>query len=288
MADESGLSPFAFACSGGLVLDQSTFEMQPGMALELQNFEPDIKGGYRRISGYAKWNSNIVPQDASASEKVLMSAYFNGKVIAARGGKIHEAGKTGSWTQIDTGRTSAGKYTHFSYNLAGTDFIVWADGANNATKYDGTTVTDLNATGAPANPKFVVGFKDALFFAGMSATPQAITFTAPFTDRYFSTANGAGTINVDSNITGLFPFRDQLFIFCEERIFKLVGNTQADFQVLPVTREIGCVNGLLFRKLVVTLSSLVLMDCVLLLVQKRLVTLNLVQLADKYNQDLRD
>ena len=88
MADESGLNPFVFAWSGGLVLDLSTFDMQPGMALELQNFEPDIKGGYRRISGYAKWNSNIVPQDASASEKVLMSASFTGPVSAARGTKI--------------------------------------------------------------------------------------------------------------------------------------------------------------------------------------------------------
>jgi hypothetical protein len=243
MADESGLSPYVFACEGGLVLDQSTFAMQPGMALELQNFEPDIRGGYRRISGYEKWNSNIVPQDASDTEKVLMCAYFGGKVIAARGGKIHEAGKTGSWTQIDTGRTNAEKYTHFRYNLGGTDYIVWADGANNATKYDGTTVTDLNATGAPSDPAFVVGHKDALFFAGMSSTPQAVTFTAPFTDDDFSTANGAGTINVDSPITGLFPFRDQLFIFCEERIFKLVGNTIADFVLQPVTREIGCING---------------------------------------------
>ena len=63
MADEAQLSPYVFACQGGLVLDQSTFAMQPGMALELQNFEPDIRGGYRRISGYAKWNTNIVPQD---------------------------------------------------------------------------------------------------------------------------------------------------------------------------------------------------------------------------------
>ena len=243
MADESGLSPYVFACEGGLVLDQSTFSMQPGMALELQNFEPDIRGGYRRINGYAKWNANIVPQDTSDTEKVLMCAYFNDKVIAARGTKIHEAGKTGSWTQIDSGRTSAGKYTHFRYNLGGTDYIVWADGANNATKYDGTTVTDLNATGAPSDPQYVVGFKDALFFAGMSSTPQAITFTAPFTDDDFSTANGAGTINVDSTITGLFPFRDQLYIFCEERIFKLVGNTIADFVLQPVTREIGCING---------------------------------------------
>ena len=42
--------------------------------------------------------------------------------------------------QIDTGRTSAGKYTHHRYNLGGTEFNACADGANNATKYDGTTV----------------------------------------------------------------------------------------------------------------------------------------------------
>ena len=243
MADEAQLSPFVFACQGGLVLDQSTFAMQPGMALELQNFEPDISGGYRRISGYAKWNSNIVPQTAASTEPVLMVALFNSKVIAARGTKIFEAGTTGSWSEIDTGRTSAGRYTFFRYNLAGTDFIIWADGANHATKYDGTTLTDINASGAPANPKFVTGFKDHLFFAGMSSTPQQLTFTAPFTDNDFQTSNGAGTIKVDSNITGLFPFRDALFIFCEERIFKLTGSALADFAVQPVTREIGCLNG---------------------------------------------
>jgi hypothetical protein len=249
MADETGLNPFVFACQGGLVLDQSTFAMQPGMALELTNFEPDIQGGYRRISGYAKWNPNIVPQDASASEAVLMSAYFKGNIIAARGGKVHKGGTTGSWTQIDTGRSNAGVYTFFRYTLGGTDFIVWADGANHASKYDNTTVTDINATGAPSNPKFVTGYKNALFFAGMSSTPQELVFTSPYTDTDFNTANGAGSISVDSNITGLFPFRDSLFIFCEERIFKLVGNTIADFQLQPVTREIGCLNGRTYSRI---------------------------------------
>ena len=107
MADEAGLNPFVFACQGGLVLDQSTFAMQPGMALELQNFEPDVSGGYRRISGYAKWNSNVVPQTASDSEPILLSAHFKGKVVAARGTNVYQAGTTGSWSQIDSGRTSA-------------------------------------------------------------------------------------------------------------------------------------------------------------------------------------
>lgn len=245
MADEANLNPFAFPLQGGLVLDRSTFAMESGMALELENFEPDVAGGYRRINGYIKWNDNIVPQTTSSDEAVLMSAYFagNNKVIAARGEKVYEAGTTGSWTEIDTGRTSAIKYTYDRYNLAGTEYIVWADGANYATKYDGTTVTDLNGTNAPANPKYVKHFKNALFFAGMSASPEELVFTAPFTDDDFTPANGAGSIRVDSAITALFPFRDNLFIFSEERIYKLTGNTLADFVMEPVTRDIGCLNG---------------------------------------------
>ena len=249
MADEAQLSPYVFACEGGLVLDQPTFKMSPGMALELENFEPDTRGGYRRINGYLKWNSNIVPQTASSTEKVLMSAYFNNKIIAARGEKVFTAGTTGSWTEIDTGRTSAGKYTHHRYNLGGTEHIVWADGANHATKYNGTTVTDLNATGAPANPKFVTGFKDALFFAGHSANKEEIIFTAPFTDSDFSAANGAGSLRIDSEVTALFPFRNELIIFGEERIYRLTGNTIADFVLQPVTRDIGCLNGFTVQEL---------------------------------------
>ena len=87
----------------------------------------------------------------------------------------------------------------------------------NATKYDGTTVTDINASGAPANPKFVTGFKDAPVFCRACANKEEIVFTAPFTDNDFQTSNGAGTIRIDSN-NGLFPFRNELIIFGEERI----------------------------------------------------------------------
>ena len=55
MADESQVTPSAFNCEGGLVLNKSTFMMQPGEALELENFEPDIEGGYRRINGFSKY-----------------------------------------------------------------------------------------------------------------------------------------------------------------------------------------------------------------------------------------
>ena len=53
------ISPFVVSCAGGLTLNKDVFSMQPGEALILQNFEPDIKGGYRRVSGTAQYNTTF-------------------------------------------------------------------------------------------------------------------------------------------------------------------------------------------------------------------------------------
>ena len=111
MPDMSQVQPVAFNCEGGLVLNRSTFMMQAGEALELQNFEPDIEGGYRRITGFSKYVSAIVPATASDSEPILMVATFGDFVLAARGTSIYSATAGGSsWTSRDSGRTSASKY----------------------------------------------------------------------------------------------------------------------------------------------------------------------------------
>ena len=51
--------------------------MRPGEALQLQNFEPDIAGGYKKILGTTAYNSNIVTQVSSANEIIDMVAIFN-------------------------------------------------------------------------------------------------------------------------------------------------------------------------------------------------------------------
>ena len=67
-----------------------------------------------------------------------------------------------------------------------------------------------------------------------------VTFTAPYTDSDFTAANGSGTISVGADITGLIVFRQQLVIFTESSILQLVGNTVADFNLQPITLDIGC------------------------------------------------
>ena len=314
MPELSQTQPFSFSCEGGLVLNQPTFNMQPGQALELQNFEPDINGGYRRIDGFRKYINHIVPQTAASTEKVLMIAEFANKVVAARGTKIFSSASTElpsviaadtamtgsgtitvdsttgfsssgtlqinseiftytgvtaitftgvtratsstsaaahatndvvseSWTEKDTGRTSAGKYNFERFNFDGNDKLIVVDGANDPTVFNTsispTDVTESTVEGA----KFVTAFREHMFYAGMSSTPQTIVFSQPFDEDAFSSGSGAGSVKVDDTIVGLKVFRENLFIFCANRIFKLTGSSLSDFAVAPVTRDKGCVNG---------------------------------------------
>ena len=314
MADLSNTAAFPFVCEGGLVLNQSTFIMKPGQALELENFEPDIQGGYRRINGFQKFVGQTVPETVSSTEALLMVTVFNDFVIAARGTKIFSAGSTilttnvasdttmsGSgtlivestagfsssgtlfvnseqftytgkttttftgvtrsvnstsaaahtanavvsetWTTRDTGRTNATKYSFEKFNFDGNDKLIVVDGTNDPTVFN----TSLSATDVTASSvegaKHVVAFKNHMFYSGMSSTPQEVVFSQPFDEDAFSSGSGAGSIKVDDVIVGLKVFRDNLFIFCENRIFQLGGSSSSDFAVKPVTRNIGCVNG---------------------------------------------
>ena len=242
MPDLSQAQPSAFNCQGGLVLNRSTFMMQPGEALELENFEPDIEGGYRRINGFSKYVSAVVPHTSDTSEKILMVATFGDLVVAARGEKIFTASPAGSsWTERDTGRTSAGKYNFERYNFDGNNKLIVVDGTNAPTFFNtAMSATDVSNSDV-AGSKFVTAFKSHMFYAGKSTTPQTLVFSQPFDEDAFG--SGAGSIKVDDVITGLTVFRDTLFIFCENRIFKLSGSSSSDFAISAVTRDIGCING---------------------------------------------
>ena len=143
-------------------------------------------------------------------------------------------------TFISTAREGATKIRFASYNFSGTLKLAIVDGASNPALYDDSTFTVLND--APTDvlgAKYVVNFKNQLIFAKGST----ITFTAPFTDSDFTAASGAGTINVGATITGMSVFREQLIIFTERSILRLVGDTIANFQLQPITRDIGCLEG---------------------------------------------
>ncbi len=142
-------------------------------------------------------------------------------------------------TFLSTSRDGATKTRFARYNYTGTEKIAIVDGANVPALYDNSTFTALDTCPTDVNGAgFVVNFKNQLFF-GKS---NILTFTAPYTDNDFTAAAGSGTISLGAVITGLVVFRQQLIIFTESSIFQLVGNTISDFQLQPVTTDIGCVD----------------------------------------------
>ena len=232
------ISPYVVTTSGGLVLDRDVYTMPVGAASILQNFEPSVKGGYRRIDGTTKYSATQV----NGSNTVSGVAVFNSGVVAISGTAVKFS--TGStWSSVATQSSTPVRPRFEKYNFGGTDTIVWVDGANTPTKWTGTgTGTALSGTGAPANATAVAAFKNHLFYAGASAAKQQVQFTVPFDDTDY-TGTGSGNVKVDTEVVALKSFRESLIIFGKDRIYKLTGSSSSDFAVAPVSRNIGCSDG---------------------------------------------
>lgn len=64
----TGWESFPLELKGGLISNMSRLQQgvkAPGSARTLVNFEPSVKGGYRRINGFAKYSNSTVPSYGS-------------------------------------------------------------------------------------------------------------------------------------------------------------------------------------------------------------------------------
>lgn len=233
---------FPIELKGGLTLNQGRIEQgisSPGSATILQNLEPDVQGGYSRILGYTKYSTTAVPGTGLIHGVVALNT---SEALVARQGKFYYSSGT-TWTEkLTLANASIARIRADSYNFAGTRKTVVVDGVNAPSYFDHTTKTMAYAVGAPSD---VVGatrvkqFKAHLFFA----KGRLLSFTSPYGESDFSIANGAGTINVGDDITGITVFRDQLIVFCLNSIYRLVGSTVSDFALVPITTNTGCLCG---------------------------------------------
>lgn len=84
-------------------------------------------------------------------------------------------------------------------------------------------------------------FRNHTFFAGMSAFPNFLVFSAPNNDLDYTAASGGGAINVGFPITAIAKFRDSLFVFGKNKIKRVTGNNSSDFVLSEVANNTGCV-----------------------------------------------
>ena len=121
------------------------------------------------------------------------------------------------------------------------EILLLTDGVNPAAKYNGTTYTQITHTNAPNNPKFSSAFANHLWLAGDPDEPFNIYFSSPNADTDFDPANGAGVVNIGFTVTQLKVFRNQLYVFGQNQIKRIIGDNFSNFTVENVTNDLGCV-----------------------------------------------
>jgi hypothetical protein len=230
---------------------------EPGSAIELQNFEASLFGGYRRLSGYTPLSvSSPEVDDAGAEGRILTVAFYGEDIIVARKQKVSATydfyifNGTG-WTKLVTGLTRSSvnvtriRFVEFNFN--GTPKICFVDGVNPACLYDGTTWVEITAAHSGANyanaggnqaidtPAYVSVFKNTLFLAGQ----HLAVYSAPLAEYDFTAASGAGQLPAGYTVVQIKPFRDSLYVFGSNNI-KKVEVSGTDFVLNDVTANVGC------------------------------------------------
>ena len=282
MADR--IESYKVVSSGGLNSNENHLDLSdnsPGQATRLVNYEPSLFGGYRRIEGFAPYNSDYpevtVAGQTTAQGKVLGLAIFKDDVtnstiiIAARqdaGGSnysfyYYTAGIGWRKYTLDhsvtrpmtlSGRT-VNKLRHAQFNFGDGNKICFVDGVNPAIIFDGTRWKELKSThsgGYHASnntaggalvvnaPALVDVFENHLFLAG-DTTKAAIIAHSAALDGYTWTAATAGQIFAGVDVVQIKPFRDNLFVFGENSIKKIIADVTSGFLIDQVTANVGCV-----------------------------------------------
>jgi hypothetical protein len=234
---------FPIEYKGGLISNLAPLQQgttAPGSATVLQNFEPSVEGGYKKIKGYAPWNEFPIPGTGTVYGCISSAA---NSAIVVRGGKYYTSTDKADWIErLDLSATAGIKVRHAVFNFNGTTKICMVDGVNKPVFWNSATNTVVEDSLAPSDvqgARRVVNFKNHLFFA----KGPNLVFTAPFDELEYSPSHGGGTINVGSPVVGLIVFREQLIVFSLDRIQRIVGNTEADFQLQPIAMNTGTFCG---------------------------------------------
>lgn len=236
---------FPIEFRGGLISNMNALQQginMVGSATFLQNFEPSKEGGYKKVLGYEKF---IAGQVAGSGPILGVKVVNTTDVIAVRRNvsdvSQYYINSGASWSSLGSAALLGGRVKAIDFNFDGNHKILFVDGVNSPAIFNDTTNT-LSFPTLPADltgSQHVALYKKAVFLA----KGANLYFSAPYNEVDFTPASGGGVINVGHSVTGLIVFRDQLIIFSRNKIQRLLGSSLADFQLVPIADDIGCLHG---------------------------------------------
>ena len=266
--------PFSVALVGGLnkSTNSSALLKTPGVATKLRNFEVSDEGTYRRINGFTLFGDTL----PNSSEDIEGLVVYADGVIAVAGNDIFfsQDGES-AWLQLNkdsvsgsgdnystfTGRSELSLTSvdqcEFAIFEGASDFgevIITDNSGNNKPFLFKMTGTDTDVTNrtffasqitisGSTKAKFCTIHDQHLVVAGDPTTPNTIYYSGTNDIDSFS-STGSGSITLEDKVVGLKSFRNELFIFCQNSIFKLQNiNDSNSVAVVPVTKNVGCLDG---------------------------------------------
>ena len=267
--------PYTVAVNGGLVKSANVIDLlkTPGVAKDLRNFEVSTEGGYRRINGYQKLGTTSATQPTGGTTNILGVFPYADGVIATAGTGIYFSNDGQTWVNISrssvsgsgdnystfTGRstltrTSQGQCQFTLFDGATYDYglVIIADGANKpyAFRMEGsgslsgrTFFAEEITVSSTKSVKYVTTHDKHLIAAGVEDNLNTIYYSGTLDPTDF-TSTGSGNIVLEDQIEGIKGFRNELFIFCTNSIFKLINiNDSSNIAIVPVTKNVGCLSG---------------------------------------------
>ena len=266
------MQAFGLSCQGGLNTNLNQFQMleQPGFATELENFEVDPDGGYRRINGYTQFGDT----NPNSSNSILGLFVYADGVIACSGTNIYFSLDGEDWIQINKASVAGGGDNYATFNGRSTAARTDQGQATFAlfegnSIYGEVVITDkgsavkpalfkMTGTGVLSNrtffyeeitvsgsvyPKYCVVHDKHLVVAGAATALNTIYYSSTSDINSFS-GGGAGSIVLDDQVVGIKSFRTDLIIFCKNSIYKLSNiNDSATIAITPITKNVGCLDG---------------------------------------------
>ena len=266
--------PFSVALVGGLnkSTNSSALLKTPGVATKLRNFEVSDEGTYRRINGFTLFGDTL-PNSTEDIEGLLV--YADGVIAVAGNDIFFSQDGESAWLQLNkdsvsgsgdnystfTGRSELSLTSvdqcEFAIFEGASDFgevIITDKSGNNKPFLFKMTGTDTDVTNrtffasqitisGSTKAKFCTIHDQHLVVAGDPTTPNTIYYSGTNDIDSFS-STGSGSITLEDKVVGLKSFRNELYIFCQNSIFKLQNiNDSNSVAVVPVTKNVGCLDG---------------------------------------------
>jgi len=254
--------------SGGLDTRSTLQDLQnrPGVATQLVNFEQSLGGGYRRINGFESIAENTPP--SSTSNPIQGIYLYRTGMVVCKDDKIYHTFDNITWTIVnrisssfldrstftalpEATRSSCTTYTFDTFTqgaLGGRTDLLIHDGNNTSAVLTITGTSNANATfryveiGAVVAGGVGILHKDQHIVALNREEPSSF-FVSKIADMEDFSGTSSGKYSVADPIIGLKSFREILYIFCKESIWKATELSSGTPNIQPVFRNIGCVSN---------------------------------------------